>query len=428
MAQVAVIGGGPAGLMAAEVIAASGCAVTVVDHMRSPGRKFLVAGRGGLNLTHSEPLEQLLHRCMPTEPRLTSAIEAFPPAAVRAWCESLGQETFVGSSGRVFPRALRATPLLRAWLQRLDDLDVRFLTRRRFDGWDGEGRVRLTHLPGPSGSPELPNAADEAAIPTATERVGTNEILGPVDAVVLALGGASWPRTGSDGGWVDALRARGVAMSPLEPANSGFSVPWTAVFAERFAGFPLKNVAVTFGDRTVRGELMVTENGLEGGPVYALSHRLRDATRNARTAVVTVDLRADLPEAKLVDRLSRPRGSQSTTSFLRKAGGLTPAAIGMLREAHPGGLPIDPTQLAALVKAAPITVLGPSAIARAISTAGGVSWGEIDDDSMLRRIPGVFVCGEMLDWEAPTGGYLLQATFSTAVAAAEGVLRQLASR
>ena len=408
MSSVAVIGGGPAGLMAAEVLATCDCTVTVVDHMRSPGRKFLVAGRGGLNLTHSEPLDDLLARYTPPDPRLLRAIAAFPPSALRAWCEGLGEETFVGSSGRVFPRSMRATPLLRAWLRRLDELDVHFLTRHRFEGWDGDGRLRVTSLADATG-----------------DTVGG---LGTVDAVVLALGGASWPGTGSDGGWTAALRERGVAIADLEPANSGFITSWTPSFAGRFAGYPLKNVAVAFDARTVRGELMVTETGLEGGPMYAHSNRLRMATRSGSVAKVTIDLRADLSMDALVAKLARPRGSQSTSTFLRKSAGLAPVAIGLLRETSPGELPKDARVLAERIKAAPVHLFGPSPIVRAISTAGGVAWDEIDDDFMLRRLPGVFVCGEMLDWEAPTGGYLLQASFSTAAAAAEGALRLLASR
>lgn len=411
MPPVAVIGGGPAGLMAAEVLATCDCTVTVVDHMRSPGRKFLVAGRGGLNLTHSEPLDDLLTRYTPPDPRLLRSIAAFPPSALRAWCEGLGEETFVGSSGRVFPRSMRATPLLRAWLRRLDELHVRFLTRHRFEGWDADGRLHVT------------SHADATDV---TDDAGDG--LGAVDAVVLALGGASWPGTGSNGGWTAALRERGIAIAPLEPANSGFLTSWTPSFAERFAGFPLKNVAVAFDGRSVRGELMVTELGLEGGPMYAHSNRLRMATRSGSAARVTIDLRADLSIDALAIKLERPRGSQSTSTFLRKSAGLAPVAIGLLRECSPNGLPTDPGVLAARIKAAPVDLLGPSPIVRAISTAGGVAWDEIDDDFMLRHLPGVFVCGEMLDWEAPTGGYLLQASFSTAVAAAEGVLRRLAAR
>ena len=408
MPAVAVIGGGPAGLMAAEMLATCDCTVTVIDHMRSPGRKFLVAGRGGLNLTHSEPLDDLLARYTPPDLRLLRAIAAFPPSALRAWCESLGEETFVGSSGRVFPRSMRATPLLRAWLRRLDELHVRFLTRHRFEGWDVDGRLRVT-------------------TPDVTDDNGGGEV-GAVDAVVLALGGASWPGTGSDGGWRAALRERGIAIEPLEPANSGFLTSWTPSFAERFVGFPLKNVSVAFDGRSVRGELMVTETGLEGGPMYAHSYRLRTATRSGSVAHVTIDLRADLSLERLAAKLKRSRGSQSMSTFLRKSAGLKPVAIALLRETSPNGLPIDPEVLAARIKAAPLDLLGPSPIARAISTAGGVAWEEIDDDFMLRRLPGVFVCGEMLDWEAQTGGYLLQASFSTAVAAAEGVLRLLAAR
>jgi uncharacterized flavoprotein (TIGR03862 family) len=398
--DVAVIGGGPAGLMSAETLATAGAAVTVYDRMSTVGRKFLMAGRGGLNLTHSEPLERFMTRYGAAAARLAPAIEALPPAALRAWCEGLGQRTFVGSSGRVFPVAFKASPLLRAWLGRLHKLGVRFNLRHRWIGWDGSGALRFL---GPNG-----------------EGVAANP-----DAAVLALGGASWPRLGSDGSWVEILAARGVAIAPLRPANCGFVVAWSAYFRDRFAGTPLKRIAVTFDGATVRGEAVVTAAGLEGGAIYAVSARIRDAIDAGRAAVATIDLRPDLSAEAIARRLAGPRGRQSLSTFLRKVAGLQPVGIALLRETAVGDLPRNPADLAARIKAVPVRMTAAQGLERSISTAGGVALDAIDDDFMLTTIPGVFVAGEMLDWEAPTGGYLLQASFATGVAAARGALRWL---
>jgi hypothetical protein len=385
--HVAVMGAGPAGLMAAETIAAAGRAVTVFDHMPSPGRKLLMAGRGGLNLTHSETLPRLLDRYGPARPRLEAAIIAFPPDAVVAWCEGLGQPTFTGSSGRIFPRAMKASPLLRAWLARLTGLGVRFALRRRWTGWDPDGALAF---------------AD-----------GTR--LRP-DATVLALGGASWPRLGSDGAWTGLLP--GVAVSPLRPANCGFVVAWSAPF-RRFEGTPLKRIALSFRGHAVRGEAVVSAAGLEGGAVYALSAPLRDAIAAEGAVTLHLDLRPDLDAASLARRLAGPRGSASLSNFLRKAGGLAPVGVGLVQEAlHAGAAP----DLAPLIKAIPLRLLAPQPLARAISSAGGIALDELDGRWMLRRRAGVFAAGEMLDWEAPTGGYLLQACFATGVACGRGVL------
>ena len=399
--NVAVIGAGPAGLMAAEVLAQSGAAVTVYDAMPSAGRKFLMAGRGGLNLTHSEPLPQFLGRYREATPHLRAAIEAFPPQALRDWSEALGQETFVGSSGRVFPKAFKASPLLRAWLRRLDSMGVRFALRHRWTGWDEQGRLRFQ-------TPHGPHAVEASA-------------------VVLALGGASWPRLGSDGAWVSTLAAKGVQVSTLRPANSGFSVAWTDVFRERFEGQPLKGVALTFGAHTVRGEAIVTRTGIEGGAVYALSAELREAILHDGRVTLNVALRPDVEVGDLTEKLSAAKGKQSFSNFLRKAANLSPVAIGLLQEAAKAtGMSLSalsPADLARLIQAVPVQLSGVSPIARAISTAGGLAFDEIDDDFMLRRVPGVFAAGEMLDWEAPTGGYLLQASFATGVAAGRGALK-----
>jgi uncharacterized flavoprotein (TIGR03862 family) len=396
--NVAVIGAGPAGLMAAEALAQGGADVTVYDAMPSAGRKFLMAGRGGLNLTHSEPLPQFLGRYREAAPHLQSAIDAFPPNALREWSEALGQETFVGSSGRVFPKALKASPLLRAWLRRLDSLGVKFALRHRWTGWDQHGRLAFDGL-----------RSVEAA------------------ATVLALGGASWPRLGSDGSWAELLAAKGVKISPLRPANSGFTVVWSDIFRNRFEGRPLKGVALTSGQNTARGEAIVTRAGIEGGAIYALSADLREAVDRAGRATLYIALRPDLGTNDLTAKLSAPKGKQSLSNFLRKALNLSPLAIGLLQEAAKvsgiSASSLPPADLARFINAVPIELTGTAPISRAISTAGGISFAELDTDYMLRRLPGVFAAGEMLDWEAPTGGYLLQASFATGAAAGRGVLK-----
>jgi uncharacterized flavoprotein (TIGR03862 family) len=401
--DVAIIGAGPAGLMAAEVLAQGGADVTIYDAMPSAGRKFLMAGRGGLNLTHSEALPEFLTRYGAAKPQLQPAIQAFPPDALRAWSEALGQPTFVGSSGRVFPQAFKASPLLRAWLRRLDATGVKFAFEHRWTGWDSDGGLLFQTSDG--------------------ERV--------VDAhaTVLALGGASWPRLGSDGGWVEALAARGVLVTPLLPSNCAFGVQWSPVFRERHAGFPLKGVALSFGGASVRGEIMLTQAGIEGGPVYALSAALRGEILVHGSAVLFVALRPDMSTAELAARLNAPRGKSSLATHLRKKLNLTPAAIGLIQEAaltFDDSLTLMPMdELAVNVNSVPVLLTGIAPIGRAISTAGGISFDELDADFMIRRLPGVFAAGEMLDWEAPTGGYLLQASFATGAAAGRGVLKYL---
>jgi uncharacterized flavoprotein (TIGR03862 family) len=401
---VSVIGAGPAGLMAAEVLAQGGASVTVYDAMPSAGRKLLMAGRGGLNLTHSEPLPEFLTRYRKAAPNLAAVIDAFPPNALREWSEALGQETFVGSSGRVFPKAFKASPLLRAWLRRLDSLGVKLMLRHRWTGWDENGHLRFQTPDGPR-----------------TVKAG---------ATVLALGGASWPRLGSDGSWVETLAAKGVKMSKLRPANSGFTVVWSDVFRDRFEGQPLKGVALTSGRNTVRGEAIVTRTGIEGGAIYALSADLRDAIDSSGRATLHIALRPDLETKDLIAKLSAPKGKQSLSNFLRKAASLSPVAIGLLQEAAKASgvslSSLSPADLARLINVVPIELTGVAPMARAISTAGGISFDELDDNFMLRRLPGVFAAGEMLDWEAPTGGYLLQASFATGVAAGQGALKWLA--
>ena len=398
--EVAVIGGGPAGLMASAVLVRGGMYVTVYDQMPAVGRKFLLAGRGGLNLTHSEPLDQFLRRYGPAEPRIRPAIEAFSPDDLRAFSTELGQETFVGSSGRVFPKAMKASPLLRAWLRRLAAMGATFKLRHRWRGWDEAGRLLFD-------TPDGPRTIS-------------------ADASVLALGGASWPKLGSDGAWVAAMTHAGIAVTPLQPANCGFLVDWSDIFRNRFEGEPLKRIALSFGARSVRGEAVITGKGLQGGGLYALSDVLREAIASHGQALLLIDLSPDRSITALEQKLRAPRNKQSLANVLRKSLSLSPVAIGLLQEAAVASSTrlseLPPEALAALIKAVPVGLTGIEPIARSISTAGGVAFDAVDEHFMLRSRPGTFVAGEMLDWEAPTGGYLLQACFATGAAAGRGAL------
>jgi len=382
--------------MAAEAAAQSGAAVLLADHMPSPARKLLIAGRGGLNLTHSEPLPTFLKHYGSAEPHLTPHIQAFPPEALIAWAEGLGQPCFAGSSGRVFPRAMKASPLLRAWLARLDALGVRLLARHRWLGFTPDGAARF-------------------ATPDGEQQIKAN-------ATILALGGASWPRLGSDGTWPALLP--GIGTRPFAPSNMGFAILWSEHLRQRFAGTPLKRIAVSFGGVTQRGEAMITEAGIEGGAIYAMSAALRDALEGQGRVTLHLDLRPDLSLADLTARLSGRQGSLSLANHVRRNAGLAPVGIALVQEALKAGA--QQSDLAGLIKALPLHATGCFPIARAISSAGGLSWSEVDEELMLRRLPGVFACGEMLDWEAPTGGYLLQACFSTGRAAGLAATRHAA--
>ncbi len=391
--------------MAAETLASNGVEITVYERMPRVARKLLLAGRGGLNLTHSEPLETFLTRYRDGAPRLSSAIRSFPPDMLRAWSEELGQETFVGSSGRVFPRAMKTSPLLRAWLERLTSLGVIFKPSHRWLGWDNEKRLLF----------DTPNG----------------EIAVEASSTVLALGGGSWPRLGSDASWVAPLQREGISISPLAASNAGVIVGWSEIFATRFAGSPLKRIALTLGNETVRGEALITTAGLEGGAVYALASPIRSALQSKGEAALALDLRPDeTAEALLQKLLAKQRGKQSFATYLRKTLNLDPAAVGLLQEAaHAEGLQLSalsPDAIAARIKSIPVRIIGLASMDRAISTAGGVAFDEVDDAFMLRKRPGTFVAGEMLDWDAPTGGYLLQASFATGRAAALGALAYLA--
>jgi uncharacterized flavoprotein (TIGR03862 family) len=400
--DVIVIGGGPAGLIAAETLARAGHRVSVYERKPSPGRKFLMAGRGGLNLTHSEPLEKFMTRYSAAQEWLERPISRFTPADLRAWCEGLGQNTFVGSSGRVFPKSFKASPLLRAWIGRLEQAGVNIILQREWVGWDDTGGLLFK------------NHAGEIETLTAA-------------ATLLALGGASWPRLGADGSWVDILKATyNIPVTPLVPANCGFVTAWSPVFRDRFAGQPLKNVTITFDNKTIPGDIIVTQNGIEGGAVYALSSLFRDEIAKSGKVVAHIDLRPHLSTEALVKNLSAPRGRQSFSTWLQKSAGLSGLAAGLLREDRHDVSRYALGDLAALIKAVPLTLIASAGIERAISTAGGIPRAALDENFMLKDTPGVFAAGEMLDWEAPTGGYLLQACFATGVAAAEGIINWLA--
>jgi uncharacterized flavoprotein (TIGR03862 family) len=407
-ARVAVIGGGPAGLMAAEMLAGAGIKVDLYDAMPSVGRKFLLAGRGGLNLTHAEPSADFRTRFPGRELEVGRWLDAFDAQAVRDWSHGLGVDTFVGSSGRVFPTEMKAAPLLRAWLHRLRAAGVHFHMRHHWLGWDAQGR--------------------ELQFSTESGQVATR-----VDATLLALGGASWKRLGSDGAWQSVLRAAGVDVAPLLPANCGFDAEWSPHFRERHAGQPVKTVigSCTTPDGSVllrQGEFVVTESGVEGGLVYALSAALRDAIAVAGVATLYLDLAPGKSMERIQAELACSRGSRSVSSHLQSRAGIAGIKAALLREVLGRDGIGDMARVATAVKSLPVRLVAARPVDEAISSAGGVRFDAMDDSLMLRALPGVFCAGEMLDWEAPTGGYLLTACMASGRQAAQGVLEWLAAR
>ncbi|EFO28518.1 hypothetical protein TRICHSKD4_6221 [Roseibium sp. TrichSKD4] len=396
--DVLIIGAGAAGLYAADILSSRGLRVDIADRMRAPARKFLLAGRGGLNISHSEDLSSFLKRYREAEAFLAPHLHHFQPTALRDWCHSLGQATFVGSSGRVFPKAMKASPLLRALLQRLFSHNVALHSLHH---WTGLGEKNACTF-------QLPD--------TATRTIEAR-------AVLLALGGASWPRLGSDGSWQPILQSKGVSIAPFRPSNCGFNVEWSTFLKTNFAGTRLKRIALRLGEKRVLGEALISEQGIEGGAVYALSADIRKGIEQAGRATLHVDLRPDFDLETLTAKLTKPRGKQSFPSWLRKAAGLGKLQIALLREN--GTLPDTPLDLAQLIKACPIPLTAPYSIDRAISSAGGVRLDELNENLMLKKLPAVYAVGEMLDWEAPTGGYLLQACYSMAHSAATSIIREL---
>ncbi len=399
--RVAIIGGGPAGLMAAEVLGQAGVNVDLYDAMPSVGRKFLLAGVGGMNITHAEDYAAFVSRYGERAGDLRPLLDAFSPDSLREWIHGLGIDTFVGSSGRVFPSDMKAAPLLRAWLKRLRENDVRIHTRQRWLGWDEHGALRIA---GPQG-----------------------ESLIEADATLLALGGGSWARLGSDGAWVPLLQNRGIAIAPLQPANCGFEVAgWSEHLREKFAGAPLKTVSLALpGEAPRKGEFVLTATGIEGSLVYALSAPIRNTINRDGAATVLLDLLPDRTLTQIASALARPRGSQSMAKHLHRQLKLDGVKAALLRELTDATTFQAPQALAAAIKALPIRLVRPRPLDEAISSAGGVPFEELDEGLMLRRLPGVFCAGEMLDWEAPTGGYLLTACFASGRTAAEGMLRWL---
>ncbi|HEY9081364.1 TIGR03862 family flavoprotein [Magnetovibrio sp.] len=403
--QFAIVGGGPAGLMAAEALIDHGAHVHIFDAMPSLGRKFLMAGKSGLNLTHDEPFKLFLGRFGVSREHLEPALTDFKPGAIRAWAYELGVETFVGTSGRVFPKDFKAAPLLRAWLHRLRDRGATIHVRHKWTGWAQDETDATLHFETPDGT-----------------------ALVHADATVLALGGASWPKLGSDGAWVTPLHDKGVEIAALRPANCGFDVAWSDYLKEHFAGAPLKSVRLSFGDQAVPGDAVVTQTGLEGGPVYTLSAALRDTLEREGQAVLTVDLSPGRSLAELTEALNRPRGKKSMATHLKRTVRISGVKAALLREYLPADAFDDTAHLAAGIKALPIPLIATRPLEEAISTAGGVKLDAVDEGYMLKALPGVFCAGEMLDWEAPTGGYLLSACLATGRSAGDGAFYWITQR
>ncbi|NOT21451.1 MAG: TIGR03862 family flavoprotein [Nitrospiraceae bacterium] len=403
--NIAIIGGGPAGLMAAESASAAGFQVDLYDSMASVGRKFLLAGKGGLNLTHSESAQKFLSRYGARSAKIAPLLSSFGPDALRTWAAGLGIETFIGSSGRVFPTDLKAAPLLRAWLRRLRQAGVQFHMRHRWSGWNEQGALCFV-------TPE-------------------GKVSVQPDAVVLALGGGSWPTLGSDASWVSLLAKRGLRISPLLPANCGFDVGWSEHFLAKFAGSPVKSVAIVMrnaagGESWHPGEFVITKTGVEGGVVYAVSAALRAEISAKGVATLRLDLAPDRDAPRLIHDLSRPRGKRTMATHLQRQAHIEGVKAGLLREVVSKENFADPVRLAAAIKSLPLRLVAPRPLEEAISTAGGVVFEALDERLMVRALPGLFCAGEMLDWEAPTGGYLLTACFATGQAAGAGAAAWLA--
>lgn len=413
--SVAIIGGGPAGLMAAEVISARGVKVDVYDSMPSVGRKLLMAGKSGLNITHSDPFDVFVERYGKRRAQIEPLLKAFGADELRAWVHGFGIETFIGTSGRVFPVGMKASPLLRAWLKRLNASGVTLHLRHKWTGF-------LTPEPAPAAVSSGEDAASSVLLKFVTP---DGEVTVKPDAVVLALGGGSWSRLGSDGAWVPWLKQAGAEVEPLRPSNCGFDVEWSPHFREKYDGHPIKSVILSFGDFRQQGEFIVTKEGVEGGLIYTASARIRDEIDTNGKAVVSLDLKPDRTLAWLIEKLSRPRGSRSLASYLEKTLGIKGVKAGLLREFVPKEDFTNAERLAGFIKALPVPLVAPRPLDEAISSAGGVRFESLDEHLMLRSMPGVFCAGEMLDWEAPTGGYLLTACFSGGYATGNGVLSWL---
>lgn len=398
---MAIIGGGPAGLMAAEILSQRGVKVDVYDSMPSVGRKFLVAGKGGLNLTHSEPFEQFVSRYGSRKKEIEKWLMDFTPDDLREWARGLGIETFVGTSGRVFPVGMKTSPLLRAWLKRLDDLGVTFHLRHKWNGWNADKSLKF----------ETPEGEKSVK----------------ADAVVLALGGGSWARLGSDGAWVNWLRQAGVEVEALKPSNCGFDVAWSPHLRERYEGHPIKSVVLSFESFRQRGEFILTKGGVQGSLIYAASALIRDEIEAKGGVVILLDMAPDRSYEWLVEKLSKPRGSRSMASHLEKTAGMKGVKAGLLHEFAPKEDFANVERLASFIKRLPIPLIAPRPLDEAISSAGGVTFESLDENLMIRELPGIFCAGEMLDWEAPTGGYLLTACFASGRAAGESVLKWMES-
>lgn len=399
---VAVIGTGPAGLMAADILSERGFNVHLYDRTSSPARKLLLAGLGGLNLTHSESLESFVRHYSASLPVIEQAIRTFSADHLVEWCEQLGIHTIIGSSQRIFPQDMKASPLVRAWLERLNKRNVRLFMKHDWQGWDEDGSLIFK---------------TDAEL----KRIKP-------DAVVFALGGASWPRIGTDGGWKSLFEQEQIRVSPLKPANMGINIAWSSIFKDSHEGHPIKSVTFTYEGEIRRGEAIVTQYGLIGAPVYAFSSRIYNTLAEGRLAYLKIDGKPDLKEEEIAARLSKARSKDSMTSKLRKSLNLSPVIIGLMREKTGKTLPSDVNQLARLIKHIELPITGTQGLDKAISTSGGLCLEEVNEHFMLTRKPGIFIAGEMLDWDAPTGGYLLQACFSTGAAAGIGAAEWLTQK